>query len=264
MPDAAIKERIQECLRIIGKPTKEIASALGVSISAISHWTGGATVPTLANMERLADLANVHPAWIAFGFDPSSVSGASSDSRQSKNEVLLASVRVDDVITAGLCYVPEYKYDPSEQEFRVPRSWTIPESLLINTFRADPNSTFAYELIYDVGFNLREFDYVLVDRSQKSYHNTGTYLILFQAMPVVKHLRVRASSPELVIMRQMTDSGDLVEEYGFNPDDLGDDFKVIGRIVGTLGRYRDFTPNMMMSSAKPAMNEAAFQRWGSR
>ena len=52
--DAGIAERIQEAIRRIGLPAKDVARDIGVSAGAVSHWTSGDVVPSLPNIKKLA------------------------------------------------------------------------------------------------------------------------------------------------------------------------------------------------------------------
>jgi len=49
---------------------KEEAGRLGVSGQAYGQWLSGQNAPTLANLEAIAVLYDVHPGWLAFGWEP--------------------------------------------------------------------------------------------------------------------------------------------------------------------------------------------------
>lgn len=52
-------------------PTKEeieaMATSLGKSPSGVTHWVKGRREPDLPTIERIAELKNISPAWLAFG-----------------------------------------------------------------------------------------------------------------------------------------------------------------------------------------------------
>lgn len=60
-------ERLQECIRAAGyKNAAQFADASGIRITYVYKWLGG-TTPDRENLEKLARLLGVAPAWLLFG-----------------------------------------------------------------------------------------------------------------------------------------------------------------------------------------------------
>lgn len=60
-PDA-VCQRIAEAIDASGLAQDEVADAVGVHPSAVSHWVTGRAVPTLANLRRIASVVGVDVA----------------------------------------------------------------------------------------------------------------------------------------------------------------------------------------------------------
>lgn len=61
--------------RYAGMSQTDLASRVGVQRSAVSHWERSpARNPSIANMQRVAEVTGVHFEWLATGRGPMSVS----------------------------------------------------------------------------------------------------------------------------------------------------------------------------------------------
>ena len=67
------KERLKTLLKQRKLSQEKLANSIGTTRGAIGHYLSGRRIPSLSQIEAIANSLNVHPAWLLFGQQPSEI-----------------------------------------------------------------------------------------------------------------------------------------------------------------------------------------------
>lgn len=72
-------ERVKARMRKLNMSHQYLADALGMTRGAIGHYLAGRRKPDLAQLQRMAKVLGVHPAWLMFGLEAQGVAEEKPD-----------------------------------------------------------------------------------------------------------------------------------------------------------------------------------------
>ncbi len=112
------KERIQEIMKDQNISREELASRIGVSLSALGHWLTGRNDPSLLNIEKMSRELKVTPEFLLYGIEPPVIKSEFDEKRLKDciSAVYNDLLDSDDLISVDTLseYVIELYKDPSD------------------------------------------------------------------------------------------------------------------------------------------------------